>query len=314
MDISNKNNKNNNDTTVELDDEDRVPTTPESCSLVGLFLTFIINLFLLPVFLLPIWASFITVQPKEEILVLFWGKLNSVYKTPGIYWFNFIGRQIIKVSTRTQTIDIKKTTVVDLNGNPIIVSGIVTFQIVDSVRAAFDVDNVHDYLEKQAVAVLKKVCSRYPYESKDGHSLQRESDNVSKEMIAILQRRANVCGGRIHSFDLTDLQYAPEIAQGMLVRQQAQALLDARKVIVDGAVGIVTAAVASLAQSGVKLTDRDSAHLVSNLLAVLCSESRVTPTFSISENVDNKSSSEDSELARTLNQLNTTLKMRPGNV
>jgi len=307
------NDKHTKETLIDMEDEE-VPslTKVESLSIIGIIFTFVINLFLLPIFLLPLWASFFTVNPKEEVLVLFWGKLSKVCKTPGVYWYNFIGRSSIKVSTRTQTIDIKKMTVVDLNGNPIIVSGIVTFQIVDSIRAAFDVDNVNAYLEKQALAVLKKVCSRYPYESKDGHSLQRESDKVGREMITILQKKAVICGAKIHSFDLTDLQYAPEIAQGMLVRQQAQALLDARKVVVDGAVGIVTGAVHSLAQTGVKLTDRDSAKLISNLLSVLCSESRVTPTFSISESVDGANSNDDSELIKTLNQLNLTLKLRPG--
>jgi len=206
----------------------------------------------------------------------------------------------------------KKTTVVDLNGNPIIVSGIVTFQIVDTIKAAFDVPNVNDYLEKQALAVLKKVCSRYPYESKDGHSLQRESDNVSKEMIAILQRKANMCGARIMSYDLTDLQYAPEIASGMLVRQQAQALLDARKVVVEGAVSIVTSAVQGLANSNVKLNDRDSARLISNLLAVLCSESRVSPMFSVSDNSDNNeaASEQQLDLIRAISQLTATMKMK----
>jgi len=296
---------------IEVGEEHR-PAKPESCSIPGVIFTFLINLILLPIFLLPLWASFFTIQPKEEVLILFWGKLNEVKKKPGVYWYNFVGRTMIRVSTRTQTIDIKKTTVVDLNGNPIIVSGIVTFQIVDTIKAAFDVQNVNDYLEKQALAVLKKVCSRYPYESKDGHSLHRESENVSKEMIAILQRKANLAGARIMSFDLTDLQYAPEIAQGMLVRQQAQALLDARKVVVEGAISIVTSAVSGLATSGVKLSDRDSGRLISNLLAVLCSESRVSPMFSISESVDSSegSSEQQLELIKAISQLNATLKMK----
>jgi len=298
---------------VDIDEDEHRPAKEEPCSVVGIIFSFVLNLILLPLFLLPLWASFFTVQPKEEVLILFWGKLNTVKRKPGIYWYSFIGRSMIKVSTRTQTIDIKKTTVVDLNGNPIIVSGIVTFQIIDTIKAAFDVQNVNDYLNKQALAVLKKVCSRYPYESKDGHSLQRESDNVSKEMIAILQRKANICGAKIMSFDLTDLQYAPEIAQGMLVRQQAQALLDARKVVVDGAVNIVTGAIAGLASNGVKLNDRDHARLVSNLLAVLCSESRVAPMFSISENSNesNEANAEaQNELIRAISGLTSTMKLK----
>jgi len=108
-----------------------------------------------------------------------------------------------------------------------------------------------------------------------------------KEMMAILQQKANIAGVSILGFDLTDLQYAPEIAQGMLVRQQAQALLDARKIIVEGATTIVTGAVQQLAQNGIKLDVRDQTRLVSNLLAVICSDSKVVPMFSISESVGN---------------------------
>jgi len=256
---------------------------------------------------LPFWCSFFTVNPQEEILVLFFGRLSRIYKNPGIYNYSFVGREVIKISTKTETIDIKKTTVVDKNGNPIIVSGVATFRIVDSIRAAFGVQNVNDYMNRQAMATLKKVCSRYPYESKDGVSLQTEAEQVSKEMIAELQKKAQICGVSVLSYELADLQYAPEIAQGMLVRQQAQALLDARKVVVEGAVTIVTTAVHRLAESGIQLNDRDQTRLVSNLLAVICSDARVQPMFSISENVDNDSKSQDNELTKVLQTLATTL-------
>jgi len=252
---------------------------------------------------LPIWGSFFTVQPQEEALILFWGRLNSVKNQAGIHFYPWIGRSIIKISTKVQTIDIKKTTVVDANGNPIIVSGIVTYKIVNTIRAAFDVGNVPDYLERQALACLKKVCSRYPYESKDGHSLQQEQDQVAKQMIDVLQKKGDLCGAKILSYELADLQYAPEIAQGMLVRQQAQALLDARKTIVDGAVGIVTAAMYKLLECGVKLNDKEQTRLVSNLLSVICSDAKVQPMFSISESVDSGSDAVQEEILKTLNAI-----------
>jgi len=264
---------------------------------------------MLPVLLFPLWAAFFTVQPQEEALILFWGKLNKVIRSPGIGWYPLFGRSIIRISIKTQTVDIKKTTVVDANGNPIIVSGIVTYRVVNTIRAAFDVQNVSDYIERQALATLKKVCSRYPYESKDGHSLHTESENVSKEMIILLQKKADIAGVKIHSYELCDLQYAPEIAQGMLVRQQAQALLDARKVIVDGAVSIVTHAMFSLAENGVKLTDRDQTRLVSNLLAVICSESHVQPTFSISESSQGGDPALQADILKTLQQINNHFSM-----
>jgi len=187
---------------------------------------------------------------------------------------------------------------------------VVTYRIVDTVKAAFSVTNVKDYMERQAVACLKKVCSQYPYESKDGHSLQKESDAVSKQMCALLQNKAHLSGSSVISFELCDLQYAPEIAQGMLVRQQATALLDARKVIVDGAVGIVNNAIYKLAETGIKLSSQEQARLVSSLLTVICSDARVQPTYNISDN-DKSSANSDvqDEMLKTLQQirLNTTV-------
>jgi len=301
------------DTGVSIMDDDlelpAIPTQVEGVTIGGVILSFILNLLIMPILFLPLWMSFFTVNPQEEALVQFWGKLNKVYRKPGIYWYNLFGRNIIKLSTRTRTIDIKKTTVVDANGNPIIVSGVATFKVVDTIKAAFDVENVDDYMNRQAMATLKKVCSKYPYEHKDGVSLQTEADQVSKEMAAALQKKAAICGAKVLSYELADLQYAPEIAQGMLVRQQAQALLDARKVVVDGAVIIVTTAVARLAESGIRLDPKEQARLISNLLAVICSDARVQPQFSISESVDSSSASQETsnEMLKLLQQINTNL-------
>lgn len=287
----------------EKDEEMNRPTVPQGCSFCGLLMTIILNLLFC---LLPMLFSFYTVQPQEEVLILFWGRLYSVVKNPGIHWFNMIGRTLIRMSTRMQTLDIKKTTVVDANGNPIIVSGVVTFKITDTIRAAFDVQNVNDYMERQAMATLKKVCSKYPYEAKDGVSLQTEAMVVAKEMVMALQQKAFICGVKVLSYELADLQYAPEIAQGMLVRQQAQALLDARKVVVEGAVTIVTGAMFRLGENGIKLADREQTRLVSNLLSVICSDARVQPMFSISETVDNEGSSQatQTEILKALQQIN----------
>lgn len=296
-----------------LEDISYQPTEIAGWSFGGFLLSLILNIFFIPITLgAPLWGSFFTVQPQEEMLILYWGRLHDVLKKPGIYWFNFIGRTTKVVSVRTQTWDIKKTTVVDAAGNPIIVSGVLTYKIVNSIRAAFDVDNVQDYMQRQAMATLKKVCSRYPYESKDGVSLQTEAAQVGKEMVNLLQKKADICGVHVLSYELADLQYAPEIAQGMLVRQQAQALLDARKVVVKGAVQIVTASVAKLNESGVKLSDQEQSRLVSNLLAVICSDARVQPMFSISnDSSESDTSSEvNQEILRTLHQLNNTMANR----
>jgi len=223
------------------------------------------------------------------------GSLVDVVTAPGLHWFPGIGRTIKYIPTSTQTLDIKKTTVVDRNGNPIVVAGVVTFVLTDTVKAAFDVLDYNSYIEKQAFSVLKRVCSMYPYECKTGKSLQSETGEVCATMVSLLQEKSNVCGATVISYELTDLQYAPEIAAGMLVRQQAQALVEARFTIVEGAVNIVTDAIERLRDKGIAFRENEQGKLISTLLAVICGDAHVTPTFSISESVGGEDSGKDSE-------------------
>lgn len=242
-------------------------------------LTLVLSVMFLPVTLLGSW---LTVHPQEEAVVLEWGKFSKLVKSPGLSWVNMWGRKVIKISTKNQAIDVARTVVADGNGNPIVVAGVVTFRFVDSVKAALEVQDASNFVRTQAMAVLKQVASRYPYESSTHQmSLKSETGVVAKEMRDILQQKVASAGAEIGSFELSDLSYAPEIAQAMLVRQQAQALVDARKVIVDGAVQIVHHAVELLAQQGHKLPSVDESRLVSNLLTVICGESHVQPTYSI---------------------------------
>merc|ERR1711964_416592 len=154
-------------------------------------------------------------------------------------------------------------------------------QIIDSKRAALDVEQPVQFTRKNAVAVMKQVCAKYPYESRNqgGHSLKSEQGVLREEMRAALQERCNCAGVRIISFNLTDLQYSPEIAQMMLVRQAAEAKLDARQTIVDGAVDIVIGAKKALDDVGIALDDDETAKMVSNLLITICAENPVIPTI-----------------------------------
>jgi len=262
----------------------------ESISIFGVLL----NAFFM-LFLLPILAALYTVEPQQHACIVFMGSLAQVVTTPGLHWFPALGRTIKYVPTSTQSMDIKKTTVVDRNGNPIVVAGVVTFVLTGTVKAAFVVLDYRAYIEKQAFAVLKRVCSMYPYECKTGKSLQSETGEVCKTMVALLQERANACGATIIGYELTDLQYAPEIAAGMLVRQQAQALVEARFTIVEGAVNIVTDAVERLRDKGISFRDQEQTKLISTLLAVICGDAHVTPTFSISENVGDEKQNSDTQ-------------------
>jgi len=271
-------------------------------------LTLILSVLLFPITLLGSW---LVVHPQEEAVVLGWGKLSKIVKTPGISWVNVWGRKLIKISTKQQAIEVHRTVVADGNGNPIVVAGVVTFRFTDSKKAALDVQDAPSFVKTQAMAVLKQVASRYPYESATHQmSLKSETGAIAKEMRDLLQSKVEIAGAEVAFFELSDLSYAPEIAGAMLVRQQAQALVDARKVIVDGAVQIVHHAVELLAQSGHKLPSGEEARLVSNLLTVICGESHVQPTYSI-QSGDGRDSGVDERMGKLLETIakNTTPKV-----
>jgi regulator of protease activity HflC (stomatin/prohibitin superfamily) len=233
--------------------------------------------------------SWVIVHPQEEKVVLIWGKLHKLFPNPGLHWVNIWGRQVLPVSTKRQTLDLARTVVADGNGNPIMIAAVVTYQYVDSIKVALEVEDAHDFVKTQAMAVLKQIASKYPYESPQGHSLKAEAQAIGAEMVAALQVKIDPAGTKVEAFELSDLSYAPEIAQAMLVRQQAQALVDARKIVVQGATEIVNDAIEQLSERGLDLPASDRARLVSNLLTVICGDANVQPTFPIhsSSEIDN---------------------------
>jgi len=223
-----------------------------------------------------------TVDEKTEKVLLNWGKFQGVVREPGCYCWNPFGMSPRVVSTARAAIDLTHVKVADFKGNPLMVSGVVTYVVVDSRKAALDVQNVNSYIQTQAMAVLKRIASMYPYEAKEGeHSLKTEASRLRTQMVRFLQDRVNAAGVLIINFELTDLAYAPEIANAMLIRQQAEALVDARKIIVEGAVHISYGALAGLAERGVRLTKDQEAMMVTNLLCVICGDSKVTPTVNV---------------------------------
>jgi regulator of protease activity HflC (stomatin/prohibitin superfamily) len=242
-------------------------------------LTLVLSIVFFPITILSSW---VTVSPLEEVVVLRWGELDQTLKTPGLYWVNFWGRTLHRVNMAQQTIELPKNTVADGNGNPIVVAGIVTFAFADSKKVALEVQNAGDFVRSQSQAVLKQIASAYPYESKDGHSLKAEAGLIGVEMVDALQKKVAPAGAKVISFELSDLTYAPEIAASMLIRQQAQALVEARKVIVEGAVEIVREAIELLEKKGLKVSsEAEKSRLVANLLTVICGEAKVQPTVSV---------------------------------
>jgi regulator of protease activity HflC (stomatin/prohibitin superfamily) len=162
------------------------------------------------------------------------------------------------------------------------VSGVVTYQIVDARKAALDVPETKSYINTQGLAVMKKIASMYPYEAKEGeHSLKTEASRLRLQMIELLQDRVTPAGIQVVNFELTDLAYAPEIAQAMLIRQQAEAMVDARKIIVEGAVQISYGALAALSERGVKMSKEEESKMVTNLLVVICGDSKVQPQVNV---------------------------------
>lgn len=250
-------------------------------------IAFVGGFFFLLIFLLP---GLFILQPRQEAVLLRWGKFIGVIRGEGVRWSQPFGRNIIKVSTQDQTFEVHKTTVVEANGNPIEISAVVTYRVEDSRKALLDVVNYQSFVRDQATAVIKRVAAKFPYDSPrdDIACLRKESHEVGSKLIEELQHAVEPSGIHILSVRLNDLAYAPEIAQSMLIRQQAMAVIDARKTIVEGAVEIVRDCVERLNKGGIPLSGDKRDELVSNLLVVICSGERVTPTVALSARKDSQ--------------------------
>lgn len=244
-----------------------------------LFLVVLVTILFPPILLF----GFFVVNPREEIVVLRFGKYVTTLRSQGIRWIHPVGRNLQRISTRDTTLDIATTTVVEANGNPIEISAVVVFRVAETYNAALHVENFKTFITDQAGAVIKRVASQFPYESADASKpcLKKESDEVSQAFVSELQEAVNPAGIQVLSVRLNDLTYAPEIAQAMLMRQQAMALIDARKTIVEGAVEIVRDAIGRLHEANLQVTDEHRDNLISNLLVVLCSGERPQPVLQV---------------------------------
>lgn len=243
-------------------------------------LSWILGILFFPITLLGSW---VVVHPQEEKVILIWGHLWRVLKRPGLSFVNLFGRKAITITTKQQALEIHRTTVADANANPIVIAGICTFRVIDSTKAALHVEDYLGFVRSQAVAVLKQVASKYPYESPDGHGLKDEAAKISGEMVGALARKVAPAGVEVIAYELSDLSYSPEIAQAMLVRQQAEALVGARKIIVEGAVEIVKGAITHLEERGIPIDPGHQSRVVGNLLAIICGDAKVQPTYEIQD-------------------------------
>ncbi len=232
------------------------------------------------IFLLP---GFFIVEPNLGRALVLFGKYRGTARTPGFFWTNpFTSKK--KVSLRAHNLNGKTLKVNDLLGNPIEIAAIVVWQVSDTAQALFDVEDYLTFVETQSESALRMVASRHPYDdgqATDVHTTLRGSaDQVSEELQRELQSRLQIAGIEILEARLSHLAYAQEIAAAMLQRQQAAAIIAARKLIVDGAVGMVEMAIEKLsANKIVVLDDERKAAMTGNLLVVLCGQQNAQPVL-----------------------------------
>jgi len=218
-----------------------------------------------------------TVDAKTEAAVLHMGQLTEMQDKPGLHWAVPCGQEVRHISTKQCTMDLPTSKVADAVGNPVMVSAILNYRVVNAKKALLHVEDRARYVNTNAQAVLKQTVSVYSYDQ-----LKEDHDEVNMRMRAMLQPLLTVAGIEVTSMSLNDLSYAPEVAAAMLKRQQAKALVDARTLIVEGAVKIAQDAVTRLEAEGtVQLDDDQKVKIVTNLLTVTCSDTDATPTVSL---------------------------------
>lgn len=221
------------------------------------------------------------VNPNHAKVVLLFGKYRGTIRQPGFYWVNpFTARR--KVSLRVRNFESNKLKVNDELGNPIEIATIVVWKVRETAQAMLDVEDFADYVKVQSESALRQLATGHPYDSKEGGetSLRGSTEVVNQELQEELTERLSLVGIDVLEARLSHLAYAPEIAQAMLRRQQAEAIITARTRIVEGAVSMVKLALESLKDEKVVEFDEErKAQMVSNLLVVLCSESDAQPVI-----------------------------------
>lgn len=238
----------------------------------------VINIVLLVVMLL-LFMGFFMVHPNQaKVLQLFGSYVGSV-REPGLRWANpFYSKAT--VSLRVRNFESGQMKVNDSSGNPIEIAAVVVWKVVDSAEAMFEVDDYESFVQIQSEAALRNMATSYPYEAHEEGEVALRSDPqaIAEKLREEVQDRLDKAGVEVIEARISHLAYAQEIASAMLKRQQAQAIVAARRQIVDGAVGMVQMALTELkAQGVIELDEERKAAMVSNLLVVLCGEENAQP-------------------------------------
>ena len=233
------------------------------------------------VIVLVCWAGLFMVHPNEAKVLQLFGKYVGTAHDPGLRWANpFYAKA--SVSTRIRNFECSKLKVNDANGSPIEIAAVVVWKVFDTAEALFEVDDYAGFVEIQSESALRNLGTSFPYEPHDGESIALRSNpqEIAEALVREIQDRLTQAGVTVIEARISHLAYAPEIANAMLRRQQASAIIAARKQIVRGAVGMVQLALDALAEKNiVELDEERKAAMVSNLLVVLCSDESAQPVL-----------------------------------
>ena len=224
-------------------------------------------------------CGFYMVEPNQAAVLSLFGKYIGTSKDQGLRWNNpFYATR--KISLRTRNFESSKLKVNDLDGSPIEIASVVVWQVVDSAEAVYNVDDYESFVHIQSESALRAMATSYPYDQhEEGKvSLRSHATDISKHLTEEIQERLALAGVNVIEARISHLAYAPEIAQAMLQRQQAGAIIAARTRIVEGAVSMVEMALSELSKRNVVDLDPERrAAMVSNLLVVLCGERGTQP-------------------------------------
>jgi regulator of protease activity HflC (stomatin/prohibitin superfamily) len=225
-----------------------------------------------------------TLQPNEACVLILFGEYVGTATSSGFFWTNpFYSRK--RISLRARNFDGEQLKVNDERGNPIEISAVIVWRVADTAKASFDVDDYTHYVHVQSESALRQLANAYPYdhqedEADDEVTLRSGREEVNAALLAQVQARLGKAGVKVEEARLNHLAYAPEIASAMLRRQQAEAIIAARKKIVHGAVTMVEMALKGLQDKNiVQLDDERRAAMVGNLLVVLCGETEAHPVI-----------------------------------
>jgi regulator of protease activity HflC (stomatin/prohibitin superfamily) len=275
VDIGCKNNEEHEDQEFHVEEDDRIAMMKPSLAIR------ICDILFCPLTCLFGWYC---VSNNQEVIITEAGKYVHSEDRPGCHYWPCCLADIRKVGLRQTSVDLPTIKVLDSNGNPLKVSAILVYKVDRADRAVLSVADFSQYVQNQATATLRKIVSSFPYETDDGSPcLKTHLPLVSKRLKEAAHAQMLAAGARVITFQVNELSYSPEIAAAMLRRQQAHALVQARRTLVEGCTKIAMDSVKALEESDIHMTDSEKVRIIANMMVVTCSEGSVVPTLPMGE-------------------------------